>query len=238
MRMIQYGEADVMIAGGAEMATSPVTLAAFSSMKALSTRNGDPAAASRPWDKDRDGFVLGDGAGVLVLEEYERAKARGAQIYCEIVGFGMSGDAHHITAPPDDGAGAVAAMRNALKDAQLNPDGVQYINAHGTSTPQGDVAETRAIKTLFGADTKVAVNSTKSMIGHLLGAAGAVEAIFTALAIRHQISPPTINLDNPGEGCDLDYVPNVARDIVIDAALSNSFGFGGTNGSLILRKIN
>jgi len=238
MRMIQYGEADVMIAGGAEMATSPVTLAAFSSMKALSTRNGDPAAASRPWDRDRDGFVLGDGAGVLVLEEYERAKARGAQIYCEIVGFGMSGDAHHITAPPDDGAGAVAAMRNALKDAQLNAAGVQYINAHGTSTPQGDVAETRAIKTLFGADTKVAVNSTKSMIGHLLGAAGAVEAIFTALAIRHQISPPTINLDNPGEGCDLDYVPNVARDIAIDAALSNSFGFGGTNGSLIFRKIN
>ena len=238
MRMIQYGEADVMIAGGAEMATSPVTLAAFSSMKALSTRNDNPAAASRPWDRDRDGFVLGDGAGVLVLEEYERAKARGAQIYCEIVGFGMSGDAHHITAPPDDGAGAVAAMRNALKDAQLNADGVQYINAHGTSTPQGDVAETRAIKTLFGADTKVAVNSTKSMIGHLLGAAGAVEAIFTALAIRHQISPPTINLDNPGEGCDLDYVPNVARDIVIDAGLSNSFGFGGTNGSLIFRKIN
>jgi len=238
MRMIQYGEADVMIAGGAEMATSPVTLAAFSSMKALSTRNDNPAAASRPWDRDRDGFVLGDGAGVLVLEEYERAKARGARIYCEIVGFGMSGDAHHITAPPDDGAGAVAAMRNALKDAQLNPDGVQYINAHGTSTPQGDVAETRAIKTLFGADTKVAVNSTKSMIGHLLGAAGAVEAIFTALAIRHQVSPPTINLDNPGDGCDLDYVPNVARDIVIDAALSNSFGFGGTNGSLIFRKIN
>ncbi len=196
-RMIQYGEADVMIAGGAEMATSPVTLAAFSSMKALSTRNDNPAAASRPWDRDRDGFVLGDGAGVLVLEEYERAKARGAQIYCELVGFGMSGDAHHITAPPDDGAGAVAAMRNALNDAQMAPDGVQYINAHGTSTPQGDVAETRAIKTVFGADTRVAVNSTKSMIGHLLGAAGAVEAIFTALAIRHQVSPPTINLDNP-----------------------------------------
>jgi 3-oxoacyl-[acyl-carrier-protein] synthase II len=219
------------------MATSPVTLAAFSSMKALSTRNDNPAAASRPWDRDRDGFVLGDGAGVLVLEEYERAKARGAQIYCELVGFGMSGDAHHITAPPDDGAGAVAAMRNALNDAKMAPDAVQYINAHGTSTSQGDVAETRAIKTLFGAGTRVAVNSTKSMIGHLLGAAGAVEAIYTALAIRHQKSPPTINLDNPGEGCDLDYVPNVARDIAIDGALSNSFGFGGTNGTLIFRKL-
>ncbi len=237
MRMIQYGEADVMVAGGAEMATSPVTLAAFSSMKALSTRNDDPAAASRPWDRDRDGFVLGDGAGVLILEEYEHAKERGAKIYCEIVGFGMSGDAHHITAPPDDGAGAVAAMRNALNDAKLAPDGVQYINAHGTSTPQGDVAETRAIKTLFGADTKVAVHSTKSMIGHLLGAAGAVEAIFSVLAIRDQRSPPTINLDNPSEGCDLDYVANVARDIAIDAVLSNSFGFGGTNGTLIFRKL-
>jgi 3-oxoacyl-[acyl-carrier-protein] synthase II len=237
MRMIQYGEADVMIAGGAEMATSPVTLAAFSSMKALSTRNDNPAAASRPWDRDRDGFVLGDGAGVLVLEEYERAKARGAQIYCEVVGFGMSGDAHHITAPPDDGAGAVAAMRNALNDAKMAPDAVQYINAHGTSTPQGDIAETRAIKTLFGEKTKVSVHSTKSMIGHLLGAAGAVEAIFTALAIRHQVSPPTINLDNPSEGCDLDYVPNVARDMFVDGALSNSFGFGGTNGTLIFRKL-
>jgi 3-oxoacyl-[acyl-carrier-protein] synthase II len=236
-RMIQYGEADVMIAGGAEMATSPVTLAAFSSMKALSTRNADPVAASRPWDRDRDGFVLGDGAGVLVLEEYERAKARGARIYCEVVGFGMSGDAHHITAPPDDGAGAVAAMRNALKDAHMNPSDVQYINAHGTSTPQGDLAETKAIKTVFGADTRIAVNSTKSMIGHLLGAAGAVEAIFTALAIHHQVSPPTINLDNPDDGCDLDYVANTARDIVIDGALSNSFGFGGTNGTLIFRKL-
>jgi 3-oxoacyl-[acyl-carrier-protein] synthase II len=235
--MIQYGEADVMIAGGAEMATSPVTLAAFSSMKALSTRNDNPVAASRPWDRDRDGFVLGDGAGVLVLEEYERAKARGARIYCEIVGFGMSGDAHHITAPPDDGSGAVAAMRNALKDAQMNPDGIQYINAHGTSTPQGDLAETRAIKAVFGADTRVAVNSTKSMIGHLLGAAGAVEAIFTALAIHHQVSPPTINLDNPDEGCDLDYVANTARDLAINGALSNSFGFGGTNGTLIFRKL-
>ncbi|HTK97755.1 MAG TPA: beta-ketoacyl-ACP synthase II [Pseudomonadales bacterium] len=237
MRMIQYGEADVMIAGGAEMATSPVTLAAFSSMKALSTRNDNPAAASRPWDRDRDGFVLGDGAGVLVLEELERAKARGARIYCEVVGFGMSGDAHHITAPPDDGAGAVAAMRNALNDAKMAPDAVQYVNAHGTSTPQGDIAETRAIKTLFGADTRVAVHSTKSMIGHLLGAAGAVEAIFTALSIHHQVSPPTINLDNPSDDCDLDYVPKVARDIAVDGALSNSFGFGGTNGTLIFRKL-
>jgi len=236
-RMIQYGEADVMVAGGAEMATSPVTLAAFSSMKALSTRNDNPAAASRPWDRDRDGFVLGDGAGVLVLEEYERAKARGARIYCEVVGFGMSGDAHHITAPPDDGAGAVAAMRNALKDAQMNPDAIQYINAHGTSTPQGDLAETKAIKSVFGAHTRIAVNSTKSMIGHLLGAAGAVEAIFTALSIHHQVSPPTINLDNPDEGCDLDYVAKTARNIAIDGALSNSFGFGGTNGTLIFRKL-
>ena len=236
-RMIQYGEADVMIAGGAEMATSPVTLAAFSSMKALSTRNEDPRGASRPWDRDRDGFVLGDGAGVLVLEEYERAKKRGARIYCEVVGFGMSGDAHHITAPPDDGAGGVASMRNALADAGLAPDGVQYINAHGTSTPQGDLAETRGIKTVFGADTRVPVHSTKSMIGHLLGAAGAVEAIFTALSIYHQKSPPTINLVHPDPECDLDYVANEARDIAIDAALSNSFGFGGTNGSLIFRKL-
>jgi 3-oxoacyl-[acyl-carrier-protein] synthase II len=236
MRMIQYGEADVMIAGGAEMATSPVTLAAFSSMKALSTRNDDPKGASRPWDRDRDGFVLGEGAGVLVLEEYERAKARGARIYAEVVGFGMSGDAHHITAPPDDGAGAVASMRNALRDAGLAPAGVQYINAHGTSTPQGDVAETRAIKTVFGEDTRVVVHSSKSMIGHLLGAAGAVEAIFTILSIVHGKSPPTINLTNPGDGCDLDYVPGTARDIAIDAALSNSFGFGGTNGTLLFKR--
>jgi 3-oxoacyl-[acyl-carrier-protein] synthase II len=235
-RMIQHGEADVMIAGGAEMATSPVTLAAFSSMKALSTRNDDPKAASRPWDRDRDGFVLGEGAGVLVLEELERAKARGARIYGEVAGFGMSGDAHHITAPPDDGAGAVASMRNALRDAGLEPRAVQYINAHGTSTPQGDVAETKAIKSVFGADTRVAVHSTKSMIGHLLGAAGAVEAIFTLLSIDRQKSPPTINLDNPGEGCDLDYVAGRARELAIDAALSNSFGFGGTNGTLIFRR--
>ncbi len=237
-RMIQWGEADVMVAGGAEMATSPVTVAAFASMKALSDRNDDPKAASRPWDRDRDGFVLGDGAGVLVLEEYERAKARGAKIYAEVVGFGMSGDAHHITAPPDDGSGGAAAMRNALKDAELAPDAIQYINAHGTSTPQGDVAETKGIKSVFGADTKIPVHSSKSMIGHLLGAAGAVEAIFTVLALHHQKSPPTINLDNPGEGCDLDYVANVARDITMNAALTNSFGFGGTNGSLIFKRSN
>jgi 3-oxoacyl-[acyl-carrier-protein] synthase II len=236
MRMIQHGEADVMVAGGSEMATSPVTVAAFTSMKALSTRNDDPKAASRPWDRDRDGFVLGEGAGVLVLEEYEHAKARGATIYAEMAGFGMSGDAHHITAPPDDGAGAVAAMRNALRDAGLPPSEIQYINAHGTSTPQGDLAETHAIKTVFGANTKVAVHSTKSMIGHLLGAAGAVEAIFTILSIDLQKSPATINLDHPGEGCDLDYVPGTPRDIVIEHALSNSFGFGGTNGTLIFKK--
>ena len=236
-RMIQYGEADVMVAGGAEMATSPVTVAAFASMKALSTRNDDPERASRPWDRDRDGFVLGDGAAVVVLEEYERAKARGAEIYAELVGFGMSGDAFHITAPPDDGHGAVAAMTNALRDAGIDSAAVDYVNAHGTSTPQGDVAETNAIKQVFGTDTRVAVNSTKSMVGHLLGAAGAVEAVFTVLAIKHQVSPPTINLDNPSDDCDLDYVPNEARQMTIDAGLSNSFGFGGTNGTLIFRKV-
>ena len=235
-RMIQYGEADVMIAGGAEMATSEIPLAAFASMKALSTRNDDPERASRPWDRDRDGFVLGEGAGIVVLEELERAKARGADIYGEVVGFGMSGDAHHITAPPDDGAGAVAAMRNALKDAAMAPEEVTYVNAHGTSTPQGDVAETQAIKAVFGPDPDLVVHSSKSMIGHLLGAAGAVEAIFTILTLHNQVSPPTINLDNPGEGCDLDYVPNTARDLTVDAALSNSFGFGGTNGTLILKR--
>ncbi len=235
-RMIQWGEADVMVAGGAEMATSPVTVAAFASMKALSSRNDAPKLASRPWDRDRDGFVLGDGAGAMVLEEYERAKARGAKIYAEVIGFGMSGDAHHITAPPDDGAGGAAAMRNAIRDAGCEAADIQYINAHGTSTPQGDVAETKGIKSVFGQDTRVAVHSSKSMIGHLLGAAGAVEAIFTVLAIKHQKSPPTINLENPSEGCDLDYVPNVARDMQIDAALTNSFGFGGTNGSLIFKR--
>ena len=236
-RLIQYGEADVMVVGGAEMATSPTTVAAFSSMKALSTRNDDPARASRPFDRDRDGFLLGDGAGAIVLEEYEHARKRGAKIYAELVGFGMSADAHHITAPPDDGAGAVAAMRNAIADAGVAPAEIRYINAHGTSTPQGDLAETKAIKSVFGHDTKVAVNSTKSMIGHLLGAAGAVEAIFTVLALQHQVSPPTINLDNPGEGCDLDYVANTAREMKIDLGLSNSFGFGGTNGTLIFKRV-
>jgi 3-oxoacyl-[acyl-carrier-protein] synthase II len=235
--MIQYGEADVMVAGGAEMATSPVTVAAFASMRALSTRNDDPERASRPWDVDRDGFVLGDGAAAVVLEEYERAKARGAEIYAELVGFGMSGDAFHITSPPDDGHGAVAAMSNALRDAGIDSADVGYVNAHGTSTPQGDVAETNAIKQVFGADTRVPVNSTKSMVGHLLGAAGAVEAVFTVLAIKNQVSPPTINLDNPSDDCDLDYVPNEARQMTIDAGLSNSFGFGGTNGTLIFRKV-
>ena len=236
-RLIRDGDVDVMVAGGAEMATSPVPLAAFSSMKALSQRNDDPTAASRPWDRDRDGFVLGDGAGVVVLEEYEHAKARGATIYAELAGFGMSGDAFHITSPPEDGAGAVAAMRNALRSAGMDPSEVGYINAHGTSTPQGDVAETQAIKTVFGAKPELAVSSTKSMIGHLLGAAGSVEAIFSILALRDGVLPPTINLENPGEGCDLDYVPGTAREVSVKAALSNSFGFGGTNGTLIFRSV-
>lgn len=236
-RMIQYGDADVMVVGGAEQACSPITIAAFSSMKALSTRNDAPEQASRPWDADRDGFLLGDGAGVLVLEEYERAKARGAKIYCEVAGFGMSGDAYHITSPSEDGAGAISAMTNALNDAAMNPEEVDYINAHGTSTPLGDVAETLAVKQVFGADTRVAVSSSKSMIGHLLGAAGAVEAILTILSIHHNVIAPTINLDNPSEGCDLDYVPNTARDVEVNAALSNSFGFGGTNGSVIFKAV-
>jgi 3-oxoacyl-[acyl-carrier-protein] synthase II len=236
-RLIQCGDADVMVAGGSEASTSPVTVAGFASMKALSTRNDDPTRASRPWDKDRDGFVLGDGAGAMVLEEYEHAKARGAKIYCELSGFGMSADAYHMTGPHPDGAGAVASMRNAIRDAGLAPDQIQYVNAHGTSTPLGDVAETMAIKHVFGADTRVAVHSSKSMIGHLLGAAGAVEAVFTALSVVHQVSPPTINLDEPGEGCDLDYVPLTAREMTIDAALTNSFGFGGTNGTLIFRRL-
>ena len=236
-RMIQHGDADVMVVGGAEWATSPVTIAGFTSMKALSSRNEDPERASRPWDRDRDGFLLGDGAGVMVLEEYERAKARGAEIYCELSGFGMSADAHHITSPPDDGHGAVASMTNALLDANMNADQIQYINAHGTSTPQGDIAETKSIKTVFGANTRVAVSSTKSMVGHLLGAAGAVEGAVCALALRHQVAPPTINLDHPGDECDLDYIPHTARDMTIDAALSNSFGFGGTNGTLIFSRL-
>jgi len=236
-RMIQYGDADAMVVGGAEQACSPITIAAFSSMKALSTRNDAPEQASRPWDADRDGFLLGDGAGVLVLEEYERAKARGAKIYCEVAGFGMSGDAYHITSPSEDGAGAISAMANALNDASMNPEEIDYINAHGTSTPLGDVAETLAVKQLFGADTRVAVSSSKSMIGHLLGAAGAVEAILTILSIQHNVIAPTINLDNPSEGCDLDYVPNTARDAEVNAALSNSFGFGGTNGTVIFKAV-
>lgn len=236
-RIIQYGEADVMVVGGSESSTSPVTIAGFSSMRALSTRNDEPEKASRPWDKERDGFLLGDGAGALVIEEYERAKARNAEIICELTGFGVSADAHHITSPPDDGRGAVTSMRNAIQDADISPDNIQYINAHGTSTPQGDIAETESIKSVFGNDTKVAVSSSKSMIGHLLGAAGAVEAVFTSLAVKEGIAPPTINLDDPDEQCDLDYVPHVARDLQIDHALSNSFGFGGTNGTLIFSRV-
>ena len=236
-RMIQHGDADVMVVGGAEQATSPITMAAFASMKALSTRNDEPELASRPWDRDRDGFLLGDGAGVLILEEYERASARGAKIYCEVAGFGMSGDAYHITSPSENGAGAVSSMQNALMDAGMNPEDVDYINAHGTSTPLGDVAETKAIKAVFGAGTSVAISSSKSMIGHLLGAAGAVEAIFTIMAVANDEIAPTINLENPGEGCDLDYVPLTARQTPVRAGLSTSFGFGGTNGTLIFKKV-
>lgn len=236
-RMIQYGEADVMVVGGAESATSPITVAGFNSMKALSTRNEDPTAASRPWDADRDGFVLGEGAGVLVIEEYERAKARGAQIYAELTGFGMSADAFHITGPAESGEGGAAAMQNALNDAQLNPEDLGYLNAHGTSTPLGDVAETEGVKSVFGADTELCVSSTKSMIGHLLGAAGSVEAIFTIKALTDQVLPPTINLENPGDGCDLDYVPNEARQTALRHAATNSFGFGGTNGTLIFSRM-
>lgn len=237
-RMIALGEADAMLVGGAEMATTKVGLGGFAAARALSTRNDSPEAASRPWDRDRDGFVLGDGAGVMMIEEYEQARARGATIYAELIGFGMSGDAHHMTLPPEDGRGAADAMRNALADAEVAPDAVQYINAHGTSTLAGDVAESRAIETVFGAAaSSLAVSSTKSMIGHLLGAAGAVEAIFSVLALRDQIAPPTINLDHPGEGCRLDYVPHAAREMAIECALSNSFGFGGTNGSLIFRRV-
>ncbi|NCF44050.1 MAG: beta-ketoacyl-ACP synthase II [Proteobacteria bacterium] len=236
-RMIQYGDADVMVVGGAEAATSPITVGGFASMRALSSRNDEPEKASRPWDEDRDGFVLGEGAGVLVIEEYERAKARGAQIYAEVLGFGMSADAFHITGPAESGEGGAAAMRNALNDAGLNPQQLGYLNAHGTSTPLGDVAETKGVKSIFGDDTKLMVSSTKSMIGHLLGAAGSVEAIFTIKALQDQVIAPTINLDKPGEGCDLDYVPNAARDVQMTAAASNSFGFGGTNGTLVFGKI-
>ncbi|MEO6103102.1 MAG: beta-ketoacyl-ACP synthase II [Pseudoxanthomonas sp.] len=238
MRMIQYGDADVMLAGGAERGSSPTSVGGFCSMKAMSTRNDDPAAASRPWDRDRDGFVLGDGAGVLVLEEYEHAKARGARIYCELAGFGASSDAYHMTAPSENGEGPARCMAMALKDAKLNPDQVEYLNAHGTSTPLGDLAETLAMKRAFGDHAyKTMVSSTKSMTGHLLGAAGGVEAIFSVLAIDKGIIPPTINLENPGEGCDLDYVPNIAREKKIDVAMSNGFGFGGTNGTLVFKRI-
>jgi 3-oxoacyl-[acyl-carrier-protein] synthase II len=237
-RMIQYGDADVMVAGGAEMATTPLGLGGFAAARALSSRNDNPQAASRPWDKDRDGFVLGDGAGVLVLEEYEHAKARGARIYAEFTGFGMSGDAYHMTSPPEDGSGAASSMRNAIHDAGISADAIHYINAHGTSTQAGDKAECHAVKSVLGsAVSQVAVSSTKSMIGHLLGAAGAVEAIFSVLAIRDQVAPPTINLDNPEDGCDINLVPHTAQERKIDAVLSNSFGFGGTNGSLVFRKL-
>ncbi|MGQ0428603.1 MAG: beta-ketoacyl-ACP synthase II [Gammaproteobacteria bacterium] len=238
MRTIQYGDADAVVAGGAEMAQTPTAVGGFCQARAVSTRNDPPEQASRPWDRDRDGFVMGDGAGAMVLEEYGHAKRRGARIFAELIGFGMSGDAFHITAPPADGAGACLSMQNCLRDAGLNADQVQYVNAHATSTPLGDVAETVAIKKAFGAHAaKLAVSSTKSMTGHLLGAAGAVEAIFSVLAIRDQVAPPTINLDHPGEGCDLDYVPHTARRMQIDAAASNSFGFGGTNGTLIFRAL-
>lgn len=237
-RMIAAGDADAMLAGGAEKSTSPTTMAGFAAMKALSTRNDEPELASRPWDKDRDGFVLSDGSAVMVLEEYEAAKARGAKIYCELKGFGMSADASHMTSPSENGAGARMSMENALRDAELDATELDYINAHGTSTPLGDVAETMAIKSLLGADAnKVAVSSTKSMIGHLLGASGSVEAVITAMAVSEGIAPPTINLDNPSEDCDLDYVPHNAREMEINTALSNSFGFGGTNGTLIFTRV-
>jgi 3-oxoacyl-[acyl-carrier-protein] synthase II len=237
-RLIAYGDADVFVAGGAEKGSSPLGMAGFSAARALSTRNDNPQAASRPFDKDRDGFVLGDGAGAMILEEYEHAIKRGATIYAELVGFGMSDDAFHITAPSENGEGAAASMRNALNDAGLAPEAVDYINAHGTSTPAGDVAESQAIESVFGQHAyKLAVSSTKSMIGHLLGASGAVEAIFSVLAIRDNIAPPTINLENQDPACKLDYVPNQARPMKIDVALSNSFGFGGTNGTLIFKRV-
>jgi len=237
-RMISYGDADVMVAGGAEMATCALGVGGFAAARALSTRNDDPEAASRPWDKDRDGFVLGDGAGVIVLEEYELAKKRDAKIYCELVGYGMSGDAYHMTSPPPSGEGAARCMRNALNDARLNAEDVGYINAHGTSTPAGDVAETRGVKLAMGDHAKkLVISSTKSMTGHLLGAAGGIEAIFSILALRDQVVPPTINLDNPDPECDLDYVAHTARDLKLNVSMSNSFGFGGTNGTCIFKTI-
>ena len=237
-RLIEYGDCDVMIAGGAEAVVTELAVGGFAQARALSTRNHDPATASRPWDRDRDGFVLGEGAGVLVLEEYEHARARGAKIYAELAGYGMSGDAHHMTAPREDGEGAARCMNSALRNARLNADQVDYINAHGTSTPLGDLAETTAVKRSLGAHAKkVAVSSTKSMTGHLLGAAGGVEAVFSTLAIHQQVAPPTINIFNQDPQCDLDFVPNTARQMKIDVALSNSFGFGGTNGTLVFGRV-
>ena len=236
-RLIEYGDADVMICGGSEATVSPLGIGGFAAARALSQRNDDPATASRPWDKDRDGFVLGEGAGVMVLEEYEHAKARGAKIYAEVSGYGMSGDAYHMTAPPENGDGARRSMRNALKNAQVNADEVHYLNAHGTSTQLGDLAETIGIKNAFGDHSKkIVVNSTKSMTGHLLGGAGGLESVFTVLALHHQISPPTINIFNQDPACDLDYCANEAREMKIDVALKNSFGFGGTNGTLVFKK--
>ena len=238
-RMIQYGDADVMVAGGAEFSTTPTAMAGFISAKAMTTRNDDPEGASRPWDEGRDGFVLANGAGVLVIEEMEHAKARGANIIAELTGFGMSGDAYHMTAPPADGEGAARCMQIALDDAGINPDEVDYINAHGTSTPLGDRAESDAVKTVFGDHAyRMAISATKSMTGHMLGAAGGAEAVFSVLSIRDGVIPPTINLENPSEGCDLDYVPNVARENQVKVAVSNSFGFGGTNGTLVFRRYN
>ncbi len=238
MRMIQYGDADAMLTGGAEFSVTPTAIGGFCSARAMSTRNDEATRASRPWDKDRDGFVLSDGSGILMLEEYEHAKARGAKIYAELAGFGMSDDAYHITAPSEGGEGAARCMDNALKDAGVNPDQVRYINAHGTSTPLGDLGEVQAAKRIFGEYAhKLAMSSTKSVTGHLLGAAGGVEAIFTLLAMRDNVLPPTINLDEPGEGCDLDFVPNTAREGKIDIAISNSFGFGGTNGTLLFKRV-
>jgi 3-oxoacyl-[acyl-carrier-protein] synthase II len=236
-RLIQYGDADAMVAGGAEMATSPTALGGFASARALSRRNDEPRLASRPWDRDRDGFVLSDGAGVLVLEELGHARARGANIYAEVIGYGLSGDAYHMTQPPESGEGAARCMKHALRDAGLNPDQIDYINAHGTSTPAGDIAETLAVKSAMGeAAYRVAISSTKSMTGHMLGAAGGIEAVFSALALRDQAIPPTINLDNPDPQCDLDYVPHSARQAKLDVVMSNSFGFGGTNGTLIFKR--
>lgn len=237
-RIIAYGDADAMLAGGAESSITPLGLGGFGAARALSTRNDEPQKASRPWDKDRDGFVMGEGAGVVMLEEYEHAVARGATIYSELVGFGMSGDAYHMTSPPPDGEGAAAAMVNAINDASIEPEQIGYINAHGTSTPTGDVAEVAAVKRVFGDHANnLLVSSTKSMTGHLLGAAGAVEGVFTLLALRDQIAPPTINLDSPGEGCDLDFVAHKAKPFSMEYALCNSFGFGGTNGSLLFKKV-